>query len=329
MTLRLDPRRPIVWRTPHSLQIGVDPMLAHLDNVSDGDARLIDALVVGVTRAGLAMLAERAGVLPHRVDELLAGVSAAMVDPTWSTPAAAPRPTITVVGVGVGAQRVAGVLVEAGHPVAIAVPGAMTRGRRPATAVLVTEHVIDPHEHERWLRRDVPHLPIVFGEVSATIGPLVEVGVTACLRCVERHRTNDDYARPAIATQLWGQAAAAQSPALATEAAIEALRMLRTTGRAAAPGTGSAARRSGAAARGTGSAARGSDSPAATFSVRLDADSGLRTMREWWPNEGCGCRGLTALPEPAPRRETGSPPAPPAPWSHAAPTTVRAPFSRA
>ena len=315
MTLRLDPRRPIVWRTPHSLQIGVDPMLAHLDNVSDGDARLIDALVVGVTRAGLAMLAERAGVLPHRVDELLAGVSAAMVDPTWSTPAAAPRPTITVVGVGVGAQRVAGVLVEAGHPVAIAVPGAMTRGRRPATAVLVTEHVIDPHEHERWLRRDVPHLPIVFGEVSATIGPLVEVGETACLRCVERHRTNDDYARPAIATQLWGQAAAAQSPALATEAAIEALRMLRTTGRAAA--------------RGTGSAARGSDSPAATFSVRLDADSGLRTMREWWPNEGCGCRGLTALPEPAPRRETGSPPAPPAPWSHAAPTTVRAPFSRA
>lgn len=315
MTLRLDPRRPIVWRTPHSLQIGVDPMLAHLDNVSDGDARLIDALVVGVTRAGLAMLAERAGVLPHRVDELLAGVSAAMVDPTWSTPAAAPRPTITVVGVGVGAQRVAGVLVEAGHPVAIAVPGAMTRGRRPATAVLVTEHVIDPHEHERWLRRDVPHLPIVFGEVSATIGPLVEVGVTACLRCVERHRTNDDFARPAIATQLWGQAAAAQSPALATEAAIEALRMLRTTGRAAA--------------RGNGSAARGSDSPAATFSVRLDADSGLRTMREWWPNEGCGCRGLTALPEPAPRRETGSPPAPPAPWSHAAPTTARAPFSRA
>ena len=283
-------------------------MLAHLDNVSDGDARLIEALVVGVTRAGLAMLAERAGVLPHRVDELLAGVTAAMVDPTWSTPAAAPRPTITVVGVGVGAQRVAGVLVEAGHPVAIAVPGAMTRGRRPATAVLVTAHVIDPHEHERWLRRDVPHLPIVFGEVSATIGPLVEVGVTACLRCVERHRTNDDFARPAIATQLWGQAAAAQSPALATEAAIEALRMLRTTSRAAA---------------------RGSDSPAATFSVRLDADSGLRTMREWWPNEGCGCRGLTALPEPAPRRETGSPPAPPAPWSHAAPTTARAPFSRA
>ena len=308
MTLRLDPRRPIVWRTPHSLQIGVDPMLAHLDNVSDGDARLIDALVVGVTRAGLAMLAERAGVLPHRVDELLAGVTAAMVDPTWSTPAAAPRPTITVVGVGVGAQRVAGVLVEAGHPVAIAVPGAMTRGRRPATAVLVTEHVIDPHEHERWLRRDVSHLPIVFGEVSATIGPLVEVGVTACLRCVERHRTNDDFARPAIATQLWGQAAAAQSPALATEAAIEALRMLRTTSRAAARGTGS---------------------PAATFSVRLDADSGLRTVREWWPNEGCGCRGLTALPEPAPRRETGSPPAPPAPWSRAAPTTARAPFSRA
>ena len=53
MTLRLDPRRPIVWRTPHSLQIGVDPVLAVLDDVSEGDARLIDALAVGVPRSGL------------------------------------------------------------------------------------------------------------------------------------------------------------------------------------------------------------------------------------------------------------------------------------
>lgn len=300
MTLRLDPHRPIVWRTPRSLQIGVDPVLAHLNDVSDGDARLVDALAVGVTRSGLSMLAERAGVPPCRVDELLAGLSGALAPP--AAPAAAP-PVIAVVGVGVGAQRVAGVLAEAGHPVALSTPAApyaaesasTSRARRPAVAVLVSAHVADPREHQRWLRRDVPHLPIVFGEAAVTIGPLVQPGSSACLGCVEQRRTRVDPARTAIATQLWGTAAAAESAALATEAAVEAVRMLRsgTTGR----------------------------------SVRLDTGTGERTVTAWQPDDECGCRGLTASPALAPRRETGSVRAPRARSSPAVPTRAPAPFA--
>ena len=303
MTLRLDPRLPIVWRTPHSLQIGVDPVLAHLDDVSDGDARLVDALAVGVTRAGLAMLAEHAGVPDHRVERLLAGIAPALA-PEGS--AAAPA-ALVVVGAGVGAQRVAGVLLEAGHPVTLLSPGAAAaaRRRRPDLVVLVSTHVVDPLEHQRWLRVDVPHLPVVFGETAVTIGPLVVPGATACLGCVERRRTLDDPARTAIATQLWGAPAAAESPALATEAAVEALRMLR----AGIPTP--------------------LESPAPAVSVRLDAESGARTLTEWAPVEGCGCRGLSLLSEPAPRRGSGSPSARPAPSSPAAPTTARAPFALA
>lgn len=302
MTLRLDPRRPIVWRTPRSLQIGVDPVLAHLDDVSDGDARLIDALAVGVTHAGLAMLAEHAGVPDGRVEQLLAAVAPALAP---ESPAA--RATLAVVGAGVGAQRVAGVLLEAGHPVTLRSPGgtAPARGRRPGCVALVSTHVVDPREHQRWLRADVPHLPIVFGESAVTIGPLVVPGATACLGCVERRRTLGDPARTAIATQLWGAPAAAESPALATEAAVEALRMLR----AGIPTP--------------------LDCPAATVSVRLDAESGGRTLTEWTPVDDCGCRGLSLPSEPAPRRGSGSPSARPAPWSPAAPTTARAPFAPA
>ncbi|MDO9591372.1 MAG: hypothetical protein Q7J04_09545, partial [Microcella sp.] len=78
MTLRLDSRRPIVWRSPRILQIGVDPRLAVLDDVTDGDARLIDALTAGITRAGLGTLAAQAGVPPHRVDEVLRVVAPAL-----------------------------------------------------------------------------------------------------------------------------------------------------------------------------------------------------------------------------------------------------------
>ena len=309
MTLRLDPRRPIVWRTPHSLQIGVDPVLAQLDDVGDGDARLVDALAVGVTRAGLAMLAEHAGVPAPRVETLLASVAPALVTTTAGDPAGAvARPTIAVVGRGVGAQRVAGVLLEAGHPVTLLAPGTAetaARGRRPAMAVLVTTHVIDPLEHLRWLRADVPHLPIVFGEAAVTIGPLVAPGATACLGCVERSRALDDAARTAIASQLWGAPAAAESPALATEAAVEALRMLR----AGIPNPDA--------------------DPGASSSLRLDAESGAREAAEWWPSESCGCHGLTGRSAPESRRGTGSAHARPVPRSTAAPTTARALAARA
>ena len=306
MTLRLDPRRPIVWRTPHSLQFGVDPVLAHLDDVSDGDARLIDALVVGVTRSGLSMLAEHADVAAHRVDELLEAIAPALA-PAQPHPAAAP-PTIAVVGHGLGAQRVAGVLHEAGNRVVLrahGTPVSRLRGRGPVVAVLVSTHVIDPLEHQRWLRADVAHLPIVFGEAATTIGPWVEPGSTACLGCVERIRALDEPLRAAIAAQLQGRAAAAESASLATEAGVEALRMLR----AGIPNR--------------------LEGPRASTSVRLDAASGARTTTTWWPSEGCGCRGLRPRAAPESRRGTGSAPARPAPTSTAAPTTARAPSAPA
>lgn len=291
MILRLDSRRPLVWRSPRSLQIGVDPRLAVLDDVSEGDARLINALTAGITHAGLGTLAAQAGVPPHRVDEVLRAVDPALeraderARRTRGTP-------LAVVGRGDAAARVAGVLGEAGHPVAIGASITRVGGRRPAAAVLVSSHVVDPLEHQRWLRRDVAHLPIVFGEVAVTIGPLVVPGETACLTCVERRRAADDDAWSAVAAQLWGRTAPTETLARATEAAIEAGRLLR--GRVDG------------------------------LAVRLDADADERSEHLWLPSERCGCRGLSGSRQPALLRESGSGHARPAPRSAAAPTTARA-----
>ena len=291
MILRLDSRRPIVWRSPRTLQIGVDPRLAVLDDVTDGDARLIDALTAGITRAGLGTLAAQAGVPPRRVDEVLRAVDPALEHDDEQR-SAAQRAPLAVVGRGVAAARVAGVMGEAGHPVTVGESVTRLGGRRPAIAVLVSSHVVDPLENQRWLRRDVAHLPIVFGEVAVTVGPLVVPGGTACLTCVERKRAADDSAWSAVAAQLWGRTASTETVARATEAAIEALRLLR--------------------GRGDG------------LAVRLDVDSGDRTDRVWLPSELCGCGGLSPQPALAPRRESGSEPARHAPTSGVAPTRVRA-----
>ncbi len=95
------------WRTPHTLQIGVDPVLARLDGVSEGDARLIDALTIGVPRSGLDMLADLAGVDQRRVDQLLAALASALGDE--------PQPTatpLTVVGVMDAIAGAAGAVVS-------------------------------------------------------------------------------------------------------------------------------------------------------------------------------------------------------------------------
>ena len=296
MILRLDSRRPIVWRTPRTLQIGVDPTLAVLDDVTDGDARLINALTAGITRTGLGTLAAQAGVPPHRVDEVLSAVAPAFERQAsrGDEPAGAPQHApLAIVGSGPAAARVAGVLGEAGHPVAFGATITRVGGRRPAAAVLISGLVIDPLEHQRWLRRDIVHVPIVFGEVAVTIGPVVVPGVTACLTCVERQRSEADPSWSAVAAQLWGRTAPTETVSLATEAAVEALRLLRT-------------------------------SDAAGLAVRLDVDSGERTERVWASSEQCGCRGISPQPAPAPRRESDSAPARHAPTSAAAPTKARA-----
>lgn len=294
MILRLDPRRPIVWRSPRTLQIGVDPRLAVLDDVSDGDARLIDALTAGATRAGLGTLAAQAGVPAHRVDEVLSAVAPALAPSDERVGAARLRSPLAIVGRGLAAARVAGVLGEAGHPVAFGASITRVAGRRPSAAVLVSSLVSDPHEHQRWLRRDIAHMAVVFGEVAVTIGPLVVPGLTACLTCVEMQRAAVDPAWTAVAPQLWGRVAPTETGALATEAAVEALRMVRRP------------------------------EAAAGLAVRLDVDTGERTERHWVPSEQCGCRGLSSGSEPAPRQENDSATSRRGPTSVAAPTTTRA-----
>jgi hypothetical protein len=245
------------------------------------------------------MIAELVRVDHRRVDALLATLSGALVGS--QTPGAT-RP-ITVVGLGLGAQRIAAVLIEAGYVVTVRASGTATQtGRstprsRPEAVVLVSAHVIDPVEHQRWLRSDVLHVPVVFGEAGVRVGPLVDPGRSACLACVEQQRTLDDPAWPAMAAQLWGRAAAAETSALATEAAVEVLRLLRDR--------------------------------TVDRSIRLDADSGERTTARAAVSDRCGCHGLnvvSGLSARELRQETGSARGLPALWSPAPPTTTRAPF---
>lgn len=258
MTIRIDPRWPVVWRDPFTIQIGIDPARVVIDDVGPTEERMLAALAVGVTRAGLAVVAETEA---HLVDAFLDVITPALMAPTARYTGA----TVAISGDGMFADQCARLVGEAGVRVVRAAGPALLVDTRPDLAVIVGRSVFPPEAHAIWLRRDVPHLPVLFTESAVHLGPTVEPGTSACLVCVELRRRDADAAWPAIATQLLGRAVRAEPPTLATEAAAAAARMVLERLEAGHGGR-----------------------PGLRISIQ-----GERSILRWEPHPDCGCRGLS------------------------------------
>lgn len=224
MALTLDPRYPLVWRTPTSLQLGVAAPPVVIDPVTTAVERMLDALTHGVTRAGLGMIGRNAGATDDQVDAFVTAVRPALLAP------ARRAPTVLVAGSGVTADRVARGLAGAGARVVATSGGSAAvhaAEQEPCDlAVVVAHFVIEPRLHGAWLRRDIPHLPVVLEDTAVAVGPFIEPGAGPCLYCLLRERTDVDPAWPAIASQLWGAHSGAETPLLAGEIAAMVTRMV-------------------------------------------------------------------------------------------------------
>jgi bacteriocin biosynthesis cyclodehydratase domain-containing protein len=272
MTLRLDPAIPLVWRDPHTLQLGVDPAVAVLHGLTPALERLVAALVTGVTASGFRMLASTQRVGDAQRERLLTTLEACLLPEADAEPSAAGR--AMVLGTGPLAAPLARVLDDLALRT--------TDPEHAALAVLVADRVVLPADHRAWLQRDVPHLPVIAGDASVTVGPLVLPGATACLHCVALHRRDADPAWPAIAAQLARLPAPAAHPLRAASAVAHAARMVA-------------------------GALRGE--PDAGRELRITADGGQLSERVVAPHPECRC----AAPPGSDWAPAGGPAAPPPP----------------
>lgn len=267
MVLTLDPRYPVVWRSPFSVQLGVDTVAAIVDEVSSAEERMISALVTGVSRDGLEMIAESAGGSRAEVDRLLDALGDAVVvsDPVDDAdrPAAGPAlaPVIELAGNGPVAERLAAALREND----LIVAPAAREGDAASLGIVVADYVVAPDFYGLWLRRDMPHFAMTLSGTGVHLGPVVEPGSGPCLFCVHRHRADADRAWPAIAAQLLGRAAPGIAPIARIEAVAAAARL--------------------AVRRLTGG-------PLPATSLWIDAESGRQRELSWSPHPGCGCVAL-------------------------------------
>jgi bacteriocin biosynthesis cyclodehydratase domain-containing protein len=259
MVLKLDSRPAIVWRDPFSLQFGVEPVRAVLREVTTAEERMIAALTSGVSRSGLAMIASSSGVGEREVVSLLTRLDGLLVTP------ADPRPArrVAISGSGPTVERIADALAIGGVQVSV---GDATPDASCDLGIAVAHYVLDPDSYGFWLRRDLPHLPVLFGDDSVTVGPLVEPGSTACLYCLEHYRRDADASWSAIASQLWGRRSESETQLASVEVAARVARLAlrRLDGQKARTAT----------------------------SVRLDVATGETTARTWLPHPGCGCIDL-------------------------------------
>jgi hypothetical protein len=218
MLLRLDPRYPIVWRNPTSLQIGAEHPLARLEDVTPPLEHLLGAVMAGTSRDQLDRLAERVGAEPSEVERFLAGVIPALLPPQPHRE----QPGWVVDGEGKTADGIRFMLRSSTFPES---SGAGTL-QPPAIAVIVSTHVIDPRRYVRWLSLDVPHLAVVYTDIGVQIGPLVEPGAGPCLHCLARERTDADAAWPVIASQLLGLPSLAEQEPLISEVSARVARIV-------------------------------------------------------------------------------------------------------
>lgn len=263
MVLQLDPEIPLVYRSPTMLQFGISRPIVVVDEVDAAIERMVLALRAGVSRSGLDMIARSSGAGEAAAERLVQALAPVLRAPLGQSAAQASR--VAVCGVGHTAERTAALLASQGLRVekaATASDAAATAGDT-AFAVIVGHFVVEPELHGLWLRRDVPHLPVVLSDAELVIGPTVEPGVTACLYCLNAHATDRDEAWPAMASQLWGRLSPADTELHASEVAAIVTRLVL-----------------GRLAGGVG---------AASAQLVVQAASGSTSERWFAPHPHCGC----------------------------------------
>lgn len=271
MIYQLDPLVHRVWRSPDTVQFGVERPVLTLRGLSNADERLLVALDAGMTLSGLQLVARQAGGDAVSVRLLLRRLAPLLIDPSERRSGAPvpPRmdPLVVLDGAGATAVRVAQVLGESGMAVR-----SRLRADDPAIdsatiAVVIGSFAVHPERHRRWMQRDVPHLPVVFGDRSVTVGPLVEPGRGPCLGCDHRRRVDADPDWAAMASQLYARDAGRETSIVSSSVAAIACRAVLDR------------------------VLRGSRRLRAT-SVSVVYETGVTSMRMHRPHAECGCLAL-------------------------------------
>ncbi|WP_148572620.1 TOMM precursor leader peptide-binding protein [Nocardioides caldifontis] len=214
-------------------------------------------------RHAVAALARRT---PDRLPEAVAGRSDHLVR---VTPFGHPRAREL-------AEDLAGLVRRSGLrlPPARPRPGPPRRGAAPSRAVHVLVGIGEPPRElvDDHRREGIPHLVVRLTEGRAVVGPFVVPGRSACLRCIDCHRSAEDPSWPLLVEQ-YARASAHDRPDGIPEPVDPAL----------------AAVALGWAARDLASYVEGGDPTTLSATLALHPTLAELARQPWPPHPHCGC----------------------------------------
>lgn len=219
---KINPEYPLVWRTPTSLQIGVDNPHVVLPQIYPSEERFITALQSGFADVSLPTISEECGMTTAETAALLSALGPALL-PRSGLGIPSPSYRISLDGNGPFSDTVGILLIGMGHKV---VKASADLSLRCDLAIVVGEYVIEPSRISGWVRNNIPHLPVVFSDQHVRIGPLLgtppELNVDLldlpCSECIELHHRDRDECWAAMASQLAGRPAPSNTALLRAEA---------------------------------------------------------------------------------------------------------------
>ena len=288
MAPRIDPNLPLVWRSPTDLQLGATQARVIIRDAGELESSLIAALRHGASATTLMTIGTGLGASAEEVQRLLTALEPAFEPDQGRAGATSAAMTldepvrVALDAAGLVERHLARSLEALGYDV---VAGHDDAADHVALAVISAQWVVAPARHLPFLRRDMPHLAIVFDDTGARVGPLVEPGAGPCLRCLDLARRDEDPAWPVIAAQLAGRPAATCTPRAALDASALAAAVVDDR-----------------LAHGL--------SPLADGSLTLERPGALPRRRRHEPHPECGCRtpaGSATAPVPLGTRPQSAP----------------------
>lgn len=249
---RLRPGVHVVIRDADYVQVGLDPPARVIARRRPDVAEALEWLTTGWSDAGFEQTPATEALLR---DLAAAGLLAAAGVSTGRSRRA--RGTVRLIERGLDLDTLAGLLELSGVRVSARAPV-------PDLYVVAAPGPLPRATLDDWLSEGAPHLVIAgTGHPgSLRLGPLVEPGVSACLRCVDAHESQLDPRRPLVLEQLAALPAPAPDRALAafalTWAAREVLAFL-------------------------------SDQRPVTWSGTVDLEGPAPVVQTWERHPYCGC----------------------------------------
>jgi len=216
---RLNPRLPLLWRTPTSCQFGSLEPVAMLRDTTVNEERALAVLREGTSLATLRALAGQWHMTPADLDDFLE-----RIEPALDRESRLTRHRVSVVGCETGRHEIMRALGDE-WDVVDAVDDSSNTVADVDLVIIVANYVVPLATAGAWLRRDTPHLLVVFDEADAHVGPLIVPGVTPCAHCIDEQRRVSDDCWPAVATQLMFAQRPETTTALRFRVACEVLRI--------------------------------------------------------------------------------------------------------